>query len=60
MELLDIVLKGDHPMTIPTIYGEVWFRGFRGKDLNVKAYNARQMLSDGICLWPDEVKSMEG
>ena len=60
MGLLDIFLKGDHPRTIPTNFGEIWFRDFRGKDLNVKAYNARQTSSDGKCshdLWPDEVKS---
>jgi hypothetical protein len=31
-------LKGDHPRTIPAKFALIWFRGFRGKDLNVIAY----------------------
>jgi methionine salvage enolase-phosphatase E1 len=32
-------LKGTHPRIIPTRFGLIWFRGFRGEDLNVKVYN---------------------
>jgi hypothetical protein len=31
-------LKGTHPRTIPVRFGLVWFRGFRGEDLNVKVF----------------------
>jgi hypothetical protein len=34
-DLLDTILKGTHPRTIPARFGLIWFRGFRGKDLNV-------------------------
>jgi hypothetical protein len=27
-------LKGTHPGTIPAWFGVIWFRGFRGEDLN--------------------------
>ena len=33
--LSDIYLKGTHPGTIPARFGLIWFRGFRGEDLNV-------------------------
>jgi hypothetical protein len=33
----DTILKGDHPKTIPAKFGLIWFNGFRGEDLNVKA-----------------------
>jgi hypothetical protein len=36
--LSDIILKGTHPGTIPAMFGLIWFRGFRGKDLNVIFY----------------------
>jgi hypothetical protein len=42
----------DHPC-------QVWFRGFRGEDLNVKVYDVRQTPSDGKSshgLWPGELK----
>jgi hypothetical protein len=32
-------LKGTHPRTIPARFGLIWFRGFRGEDLNVKVYD---------------------
>jgi hypothetical protein len=35
-------LKETHPRTIPARFGLIWFRGFRGEDLNVKVY-------DGTC-----------
>jgi hypothetical protein len=34
-ELSETILKWDHPRTIPAKFGLIWFRGFRGKDLNV-------------------------
>jgi hypothetical protein len=33
--LLDTLLKGDHPRTIPAKFVLIWFSGFRGGDLNV-------------------------
>jgi methionine salvage enolase-phosphatase E1 len=36
------VLKGTHPMTIPAMFGLIWFRGFRREDLNVKVYDVRR------------------
>jgi hypothetical protein len=33
--LSDIILKGIHPGTIPARFDLIWFRGFRGTDLNV-------------------------
>jgi hypothetical protein len=41
--LLDTILKGTHPRTIPARFGLIWFRGFRGEDLNVKVYDVRRM-----------------
>jgi hypothetical protein len=32
------ILKGTHPGTIPARFGLIWFRGFRGEDLNVIFY----------------------
>ena len=40
--LSDTILKGTHPRTIPARFGLIWFRGFRGEDLNVKVYDVRQ------------------
>jgi methionine salvage enolase-phosphatase E1 len=37
--LSDTILKGTHPRIVPTRFGLIWFRGFRGEDLNVKVYN---------------------
>jgi hypothetical protein len=34
----DTNLKGTHPGTIPVMFGLIWFRGFRGEDLNVIFY----------------------
>jgi hypothetical protein len=31
-------LKGTHPGTIPARFGLIWFRSFRGEDLNVIFY----------------------
>jgi hypothetical protein len=36
--LLDTILKGTHPGTIPAMFGLIWFSGFRGEDLNVIFY----------------------
>jgi hypothetical protein len=30
--LLDTILKGNHPGTIPARFGLIWFSGFRGAD----------------------------
>ena len=57
--LLDTILKGTHPRTIPARFGLIWFRGFREEALNVKVYNVRRMPSDGKSshgLWPGELK----
>jgi hypothetical protein len=42
-----VILKGTHPRTIPARFGLIWFRGFRGEDLNAKAYDVRRTPSDG-------------
>jgi hypothetical protein len=44
---VDTFLKGTHPGTIPARFGLIWFNGFRGEDLNVKAYDVRRTPSDG-------------
>jgi hypothetical protein len=36
--LSDIIVKGTLPRTFPARFGLIWFRGFRGKDLNVIFY----------------------
>jgi hypothetical protein len=36
--LLDTILKGTRPSTIPARFGVIWFSGFRGEDLNVIFY----------------------
>ena len=36
--LLDTILKGTHPWTIPARFSVIWFSGFRGEDLNVIFY----------------------
>jgi hypothetical protein len=43
--LLDTILKGTHPRTIPARFGLIWFRGFRGEDLNVKVYDVRRTMA---------------
>ena len=43
----------------PARFGLIWFRGFRGEDLNVKVYDIRRTPSDGKSshgLWPGELK----
>jgi hypothetical protein len=53
--LSDTNLKG----TIPARFGLIWFKGFRGEDLNVKVYDVRRTPSDGKSshgLWPGELK----
>jgi hypothetical protein len=55
--LSDTILKGTHPRTIPARFGLIWFRGFRGEDLNVKVYDVRQVMAKAhIGLWPGELK----
>jgi hypothetical protein len=41
--LLDTILKGTHPAK----FGLIRFRGFRGEDLNVKAYDGWTPTDDG-------------
>jgi hypothetical protein len=56
--LSDTILKGTHPMTIPARFGLIWFRGFRGEDLNVKVYDVRWVPNDGKSshgLWPGDL-----
>jgi hypothetical protein len=36
--LSDILVKGTHPRIIPARFGLIWFKGFRGENLNVKVY----------------------
>ena len=65
--LSDTILKGTHPGTIPARFGLIWFRGFRGEDLNVKVYDVRRTdgrrtPSDGKSshgLWPGELIKMK-
>ena len=68
--LSDTILKGTHPRTIPARFGLIWFRGFRGEDLNVKVYDVRrtdrQTTTDAKwwqkltwSLWPDELKNVK-
>ena len=41
-DLSDTFLKGTHPRTILARFALIWFRGFRGEDLNVKVYDVRR------------------
>jgi hypothetical protein len=41
--LSDTISKGGHIRNIPTKFGLIWFRGFRGEDLNVKNVNCSYM-----------------
>ena len=52
--LLDKILKGTHPRTIPARFGLIRFRGFRREDLNVKVYDVRRTDRR---LWPVELKT---
>jgi hypothetical protein len=36
--LLNTILKGNHPGTMPARFGLIWFSGFRGEDLNAIFY----------------------
>ena len=57
-DLSDTNLKETHPRTIPAGFGLIWFRGFRGEDLNVKVYDVRRrMPSDGKR--PGELKTKQ-
>ena len=60
-ELSDTILKGTHSGAIPAISGLIWFSGFRGEELNVKAYDVRRTdgrtTSDRQKLtWPGELE----
>ena len=44
---MNTILKGIHPRTIPARFVLIWFRGFRGEDLNVKVYDVRTDDDDG-------------
>ena len=37
-DTVDIILKWDHPRTIPAKFGFIRFKGFREEDLNVIFY----------------------
>ena len=55
----DIILKGTHPRTIPARFSLIWFRGFRGEDLNVKVYDVRRTdAKSSSGLWPGELNTM--
>ena len=41
--LSEIILKETHTRTIPVRFGLIWFRVFRGEDLNVKVYDVQQV-----------------
>jgi hypothetical protein len=36
--LMNTIVRGTHPGTIPARFGFIWFSGFRGEDLNVIFY----------------------
>ena len=55
--LLDIIVKGTLPRTIPARFGLIWLRGFRGEDLNVKVYYVR---TDRRRRTPSDGKSSHG
>jgi hypothetical protein len=38
-------------MTIPARFGLIWFRGFRGEDLNVKVYDVLRTDDDDDDMW---------
>jgi hypothetical protein len=38
-------MKGTHPRTISASFGLIWFRDFRGEDLNVKVYDGCQVMA---------------
>jgi hypothetical protein len=42
--VVDFSSPGPHPRTIPARFGLIWFRGFRGEDLNLKVYDRRQVM----------------
>jgi hypothetical protein len=41
--LSDTILKGTHPRNILARFDLIWFRGFRGEDLNVKVYELQYL-----------------
>jgi hypothetical protein len=47
VDLSDTILKGTHPRIISARFDLIWFRGFRGEDLNVKVYDIRWTDDDG-------------
>ena len=50
----------DPPRDHPARFGLIWFRGFRGEDLNANVYDGRRTPSDGKSshgLWPAELKN---
>ena len=36
---------GHNSGTIPAKFGLIWFSGYRGEDLNVKAYDGRKVMA---------------
>jgi hypothetical protein len=57
-------LKGTHAGTIPARLGLIWLSGFRGEDLNMKAYDVRRMddgrqvVGKAHMVWPCELQKM--
>ena len=46
-DLSNTILEGTDPLIIPARFGLIWFRSFRGEDLNVKVYDVRRTDDDG-------------
>jgi hypothetical protein len=58
---VQLILKSYLPVVYDTLL--IWFRGFRGEDLNVKVYNVRRTPSDvksSHGLWPGKLKKDNG
>jgi hypothetical protein len=50
-------LKGTHPGTIPARFGLIWFRSFKGEDLNVIFYQNMPNLFYQIFVFGADLKS---
>jgi hypothetical protein len=46
--LSDTILKWDNPRPIPAKFALIWFRGFRGEDLNVIFYQNMPNLQNRL------------
>jgi hypothetical protein len=51
-DTVDIILKWDHPRTIPAKFCFIRFKGFREEDLNVIFYQNNGILYPFIEKWP--------